>query len=390
MDDVGNFIDKLKSMHDKDENIRKVILNFPELISSLEYLQKLVEMYAVKSIIIKNIQMLIILAYKALLSGKDLETLYRGHMLHTVFYGNPGVGKSHSAKCLARIWKALGVLKKINKEEKKIKSQDILTHVNASRKDFLTLYENYKKSSKVSYKSFEVQWESVKNNLKLLGDEMTDQGVVSIISKDNEEVIVMCGREDFVAEYAGQTSIKTLNFIKKNLGKCIIIEEAYLLYNGESDHYGMEAITVLNRCMDEYADSLIIIFTGYEELLLNTIFKAQPGLRRRCQWIFNLQGYSSLGLSKIFDQQVTNLGWSIDPEINMIDFFESRMDHFLGYGGDTERLSLHCKMQCTGDVFGSLYNLLQENKKLESNHLQLIVTKDVLEKGYNEYLKNKI
>jgi hypothetical protein len=390
MDDVGNFILKLKSMYEKDENIRKIILNFPELILALEYLQKLVEMYAVKSIIIKNIQMLIIIAYKALLSGKALETLYRGHMLHTVFYGNPGVGKSHSAKCLARIWKALGVLKKINKEEKKIKSHDILTHINSSRKDFLTLYENYKKNSKVSYKTVEVQWESVKNNLKLLGDEMVEQEVVTINSKDMDEVIVICGREDFVAEYAGQTSIKTLNFIKKNLGKCIIIEEAYLLYNGESDHYGMEAITVLNRCMDEYADSLIIIFTGYEELLLNTIFKAQPGLRRRCQWIFNLQGYSSLGLSKIFEQQITNLGWSISSDVHIIDFFESKLDHFLGYGGDTERLALHCKMQCTGDVFSSLYDLLQENKKLESEDLQLIVTSEVLEKGYNEYLKNKI
>lgn len=389
MDDVGDFIDKLNLMYEKDENIRLIISNFTELISALEFLQKLVEMYAVKSIILKNVQMLIILAYKAFLSGISIDKIYKGHMLHTVFYGNPGVGKSHSAKCLARIWKALGVLKKVNKEEKKIKSYDILKYVNATRKDFLDIYENYKKNPKLSFKTFEDKWESVKDNLKLLGDEMIDQEIITV-SQVKEDLIIICGREDFVAEYAGQTSIKTLNFIKKNLGKCIIIEEAYLLYNGESDHYGMEAITVLNRCMDEYADSLIIIFTGYEELLLNTIFKAQPGLRRRCQWIFNLQGYTSLGLSKIFIQQIKILGWDISEDLNTKEFFESRLEHFLGYGGDTERLALHCKMQCTGDVFSNLYDLIQDNKKLVSEDLKLVITRDILEKGYDEYLKNKI
>jgi hypothetical protein len=152
----------------------------------------------------------------------------------------------------------------------------------------------------------------------------------------------------------------------------------------------MEAITVLNRCMDEYADSLIIIFTGYEELLLNTIFKAQPGLRRRCQWIFNLQGYSALGLSKIFEQQIKNLGWNIADDLKIKEFFETRLEHFIGYGGDTERLALHCKMQCTGDVFSNLYDLIQDNKKLISEDLKLVITKEILEKGYDEYLKNKI
>lgn len=389
MDDVGDFIDKLNLMYEKDENFREIISNFSELISALEYLKKLVEMYAVKSIILKNIRMLIILAYKSYLSGINVDKIYSGHMLHTVFYGNPGVGKSHAAKCLARIWKALGVLKKINKEEKKIKCHDILKYINSTRKDFLDIYENYKKNSKISFKTFEDKWESIKDNLKILGDEMVDQETVTI-TNHGEDVIVICGREDFVAEYAGQTSIKTLNFIKKNLGKCIIIEEAYLLYNGESDHYGMEAITVLNRCMDEYADSLIIIFTGYEELLLNTIFKAQPGLRRRCQWIFNLQGYSALGLSKIFEQQIKNLGWNIAGDLNLKEFFETRLEHFIGYGGDTERLALHCKMQCTGDVFSNLYDLIQDDKKFASEDLNLIINKEILEKGYEEYLKNKI
>jgi hypothetical protein len=388
MEDVSNFIGKLTLMYEKDENLKSVILNFPELIASLEYVESLVEMYAVKTIMIKNVQMLIMLAYKSYLSGKDLNSLYRGQMSHAVFYGNPGVGKSHSAKCLAKIWKALGLLKKISIEEKEFNCHELLEYINSIRKDYLDVYENYKKNPKTSFKTFESKWESIKDNLKTLGDKLVKKEIIEI--KNSDDTIVICGREDFVAEYAGQTAIKSLNFIKKNLGKCIIIEEAYLLYTGESDHYGMEAITVLNRCMDEYSDSLIIIFTGYEELLLNTIFKAQPGLRRRCQWIFNLQGYSSDGLSKIFVKQIEKLGWSIDKSINVKEFFDEKMENFLAYGGDTERLALHCKMQCSGAVFENLYGLIQENKKLESDDLNLVITLENLKKGYEEYLKNKI
>jgi hypothetical protein len=388
MDDVSNFIGKLRLMYEKDENLKSVILNFSELIASLEYLESLVEMYAVKTIMITNVQMLIMLAYKSYLSGKDLNSLYRGQMLHAVFYGNPGVGKSHSARCLAKIWKALGVLKKISIEEKEFNCHELLGYINSIRKEYLDVYENYKKNPKTSFKSLESKWETIKNNLKTLGDKLVEKEVIE--TKHTDDSIVICGREDFVAEYAGQTAIKSLNFIKNNLGKCIIIEEAYLLYTGENDHYGMEAITVLNRCMDEYSDSLLIIFTGYEELLLNTIFKAQPGLRRRCQWIFNLQGYSSDGLSKIFLKQIEKLGWSIDERVNVKEFFDDKMEHFLAYGGDTERLALQCKMQCTGSVFKNLYELIQENKKLESDDLNLVITLENLKKGYDEYLKNKI
>jgi hypothetical protein len=386
--DISRCISEIELMYNKNETIKKSIKDFPRLKSTLQDLDSLVEMYPVKSVIIEHIHMLIVLAYEAIISGKSIDECYKGHMLHTVFYGSPGVGKSRTARYLAEIWKALGVLKFIPEPES-YSTKEILSKINVSRELFLDLYEKFRTNTKTTFKQTSVSWELLKEELKELGDALVTK-TSEKISCVKDDFVVLCGREDFVAEYAGQTSIKTSNFIKKNLGKCIIIEEAYLLYNGESDTYGMEAITVLNRCMDEYADSIIIIFTGYEELLQKTIFKAQPGLKRRCQWIFNLQGYSPKGLSMIFQKQLNSLGWKIHKDLKCEKFFESHMDSFSNFGGDTERLALHCKMKCSGDVFQELFGNISDNKLKESHHLNFEISEDVLYKAYEDYLKHKI
>jgi hypothetical protein len=386
---ISDCINNLKILYTKDEHVKKIIVDFPKLEQTLNDLESLVEMYAVKRVIVKHIQMLIVSAYKSIVSGKSIEECHRGHMLHTVFYGNPGVGKSRTARYLAEVWKALGILNSQVPTEK-ITIGETLTQVNNIRSSFLDLYEKSKLNPKSTAKQTDL-WDDIKHNLKNLGDNLAKHKSDKVLEKNTkDDLIIVCGREDFVAEYSGQTSIKTHNFLMKHLGKCIIIEEAYLLYNGDSDTYGMEAITVLNRFMDEYSESLIIIFTGYEELLQKTIFKAQPGLKRRCQWIFNLQGYSSEGVSSIFLNQLRILEWDIDKSINLIDFFSKRMDSFPNYGGDTERLALHCKMIHAEDVFKNMISHIDDNKKINSENLKLIITQEMLELSYNEYLKHSL
>jgi hypothetical protein len=388
---IQECIKNLKLMHSKDRIIRDVIYNFEKLEETLLKFESLVEMYPVKCVIVKHIHMLIVQAYKFMLSGKPLDECYKGHMLHTVFYGSPGVGKSRTAKYLAEVWKALGILRSRTGSfvlEKPFSREDALERVNGIRRNFLDLYEKCKANPKSTSKQSEL-WDNIKEKLKKFGDELIKIETPELSSAE-EDVIIVCGRENFVAEYAGQTSVKTSEFLKKHLGKCIIIEEAYLLYNGENDTYGMEAITILNRFMDEYADSLIIIFTGYEELLQKTIFKAQPGLKRRCQWIFNLQGYSPEGLASIFEKQLHSLDWKIGEEVNIVKFFEDKMENFPNYGGDTERLALHCKMCHTGETFKSLVSYIEENKTVDSDKLNFIINEKMLEESFAEYKRHTL
>jgi hypothetical protein len=388
---IPEFIHNLKLWYSKDPIIKEIILDYHKLEQTLLNLDSLVEMYSVKYVIVTHIQMLIVMAYKGIMSGKSVNDCYKGDMLHTVFYGNPGVGKSRTARYLAEVWKALGILRSTKDSlilESHFSKEDALQRVNDIRNSFLDLYEKCKANPKSTSKQSEL-WDSIKGKLKKFGDELAKTNLEEKMDNDSD-LIIVCGRENFVAEYAGQTAVKTSEFLKKNLGKCIIIEEAYLLYNGENDTYGMEAITVLNRFMDEHADSLIIIFTGYEELLQNTIFKAQPGLKRRCQWIFNLQGYSPEGLAKIFETQIQKYEWNIDASVNLPTFFELHMKDFPNYGGDTERLALHCKIIHSGKTFKNLLTIIDEEKKIESEHLKFLITSEMLEESFNEYKKHRL
>jgi len=391
MEYIPEFIDNLKLWHTKDPIIKEIIFDYEKLEQTLRNLDSLVEMYPVKCVIIKHIQMLIVMAYKAIISGKSVNECYKGDMLHTVFYGHPGVGKSRTARYLAEVWRALGILRSSKQSfifEQPLSKEVALKRVNDIRNSFLDLYEKCKANPKSTSKQIDL-WDNIKTKLKDFGDELAKSNLEDLIEEE-KDLIIVCGREQFVAEYAGQTSVKTSEFLKKNLGKCIIIEEAYLLYNGDSDTYGMEAITVLNRFMDEYADSLIVIFTGYEELLHKTIFKAQPGLKRRCQWIFNLQGYSPEGLAKIFETQIQKFDWILDKTIDLPKFFETHMSDFSNYGGDTERLALHCKIIHSGKTFRDLLSIIDEEKKIESKHLKFIITKDMLEESFKEYKIHKL
>lgn len=386
INEVKNFIVKIRKLNDKYEIIKNTI-NLNELIDQLLELDDLVEIYNVKTVILKHIEMLIILT----MSNKNTsdKMITDDHMLHTVFYGHPGVGKSKTAKILAKIWRALGILKNMNINTQ-INSKEILTRINSIRSKYLNLYEVHNnpeyKESKQMWKAYANSWNEIKSELSFLADKVHSNVVNKVVISDpvSDELYVIAGRENFVAEYSGQTAIKTLNFLKSCLGKCVIIEEAYLIYHSDSDIYGMEALTVLNRFMDEFAPYIAIIFTGYEDKLRETIFTAQPGLKRRCQWIFNLKGYTYEGLCSIFLKQMNELGWTFEDNSDVNLFFKNNFKKFPNFGGDTEKLALNCKMMYSHLIFDKMFS--SENNV----NITLCLNKDMLNSAFESYLLNEI
>ncbi len=374
-DDIIVFIDKYKKVYDKYEIVKKNI-NFEELKTSLLELDKIIEMNQIKSAIIKQIEVLTVLIIKS-----NEYNRFDNHILHTVFYGNPGVGKSRIAKILANIWKSLGILSH-KSNENKINDKDILSKISDIKNLYNGLYNKFQipdsKESKKMWKNNQHDWDILRQKINMLENLKLNK-----IDSSVDKIIITAGREDFVAEYAGQTSIKSYNFLKSCLGKCVIIEEAYVLYTGESDTYGIEALTVLNRFMDEYASSIAVIFTGYEDKLRDTIFKIQPGLKRRCQWIFNLKGYTEKGLSKIFISQLGD-NWIIDEK--MIEtFFMKNFDKFTNFGGDTEKLAFICKILSGHQNFN--YFLKSEVSNIEDKDF---LTEKMLNEALKEFLGNSI
>ena len=102
--------------------------------------------------------------------------------------------------------------------------------------------------------------------------------------------LVVCGRSDFVAEYEGQTAVKSRNFLMGNLEKIIFLDEAYSLTTwdqgvGEPDRklsaYSGEAITEIVAFLSQRVGATCFIAAGYEEEMLNDFIPSNPGLERR-------------------------------------------------------------------------------------------------------------
>ena len=133
--------------------------------------------------------------------------------------------------------------------------------------------------------------------------------------------------------------------------------------------------------MDEHSDELIVIFTGYEDNLRDTIFKAQPGLESRCQWFFHLQSYSYLGLSKIFIKQLRDTEWYI-KDVNFIaEFFKNNIKYFPNYGGDTSKFVFKCKLYHSKNIFDSLY-------KDEKKDIEYVLENTIIEEAFKEYIQH--
>lgn len=156
--------------------------------------------------------------------------------------------------------------------------------------------------------------------------------------------------------------------LKDNLGKVLFIDEAYSLLNDSRDPYGLDALNTLNLFMSENPNGIVVIFAGYKDLLENGIFKAQPGLPRRCMWHFECDGYNGSQLSDIFIRQLEGEGWASDDEGATRSIIEENLEIFPSYGGDTERLCFFSQLESSRDEFVSSTG--ESSNKLTVDHIK--------------------
>lgn len=178
-----------------------------------------------------------------------------------------------------------------------------------------------------------------------------DKNIKTLRKLNDRDLITVVSRQDFVAEYVGQTATKTKALLYRNMGKVLFIDEAYSLINGPRDPFGMEALTTLNLFLSEHPNSIAIIFAGYKDLMKNGIFKFQPGLPRRCMWHFECEKYDGDQLANIFFRQIHKEGWKVrKPDINKIkQLICDNEELFTSYGGDTERLFFFSQLEASRD-----------------------------------------
>lgn len=174
------------------------------------------------------------------------------------------------------------------------------------------------------------------------------------------DAFVAVRRQDLVAEFLGQTAIKTQKVIDRAMGGVLFIDEAYSLgYNSgnskQTDSYSMEAINTLNQNLSEHKGQFVTIIAGYEKELEERFFSMNPGLARRFQHKFRINGYTSKELLLMFFKMVRQCNWRIDPktqeQLIKEDFFSCVKNDLKCYGGDVHRLLFNIKIEHGKRVF---------------------------------------
>lgn len=183
-------------------------------------------------------------------------------------------------------------------------------------------------------------------------------------------------RSDLIGQYLGQTSIKTQEFIDSCYGGVLFIDEAYSLGNEEGrDSFSKECLDTINQNLTENKGNFLCIIAGYKDSLEKCFFSYNDGLKRRFPFVYEIEKYTPKELEAIFNKMITDINWKLENiEEN---FFIDNYDYFNNFGGDIETLLFKCKIEHSKRVF-CLPNV--EKKKL---------TKEDINKGFNEFIKNK-
>lgn len=195
-------------------------------------------------------------------------------------------------------------------------------------------------------------------------------------------------RSDLVGEWLGHTAVKTRKVIESCSGGVMFIDEAYSLGNSEKrDSFAKECIDTLNQFLSEKRDFLCII-AGYRDSLETCFFAYNEGLRRRFPFRYEIDGYDSSELMKIFLLHIKKDKWFLESDRDDIsesdrnsfleklqDFFITNHKAFPNYGGDIETLILQCK--------------ISHSRALHDKDNRKYLTIDDIELGFKIFLENR-
>ncbi|MBQ6082222.1 MAG: AAA family ATPase [Bacteroidales bacterium] len=111
--------------------------------------------------------------------------------------------------------------------------------------------------------------------------------------------LVETDRSGLVAEYVGQTAVKTNKIIDSALDGVLFIDEAYALSGGGQEDFGKEAISTLIKRMEDDRERLVVILAGYNENMM-AFMNSNAGLQSRFNRYINFPDYSEDELYDIF------------------------------------------------------------------------------------------
>ena len=122
--------------------------------------------------------------------------------------------------------------------------------------------------------------------------------------------LVEVTRADLVGRYTGHTAPLTNSVIESALGGVLFIDEAYSLYRGEQDSFGLEAIDTLVKGMEDHRDEMVVILAGYTREM-ETFLTANSGLASRFPNRIEFPDYTAVELLQITQVLAKNKGYTL-------------------------------------------------------------------------------
>ena len=151
---------------------------------------------------------------------------------------------------------------------------------------------------------------------RLVSDIMYNLGYI----KENK--LVEVSSKDLIAEYVGQTAIKTNSVIEKSLNGVLFIDEAYTLASSNNS-YNDEAIATLIQAMENFRDKLIVIFAGYTKEM-QSFLDSNSGIVSRIGYTLEFDDYTTDELIKIFINFMSKSGFVVED--NAIEYLRKIID----------------------------------------------------------------
>ncbi len=129
--------------------------------------------------------------------------------------------------------------------------------------------------------------------------------------------LIETDRSGLVAEYVGQTAVKTNRIIDTALDGVLFIDEAYSLVDGGNGDFGKEAISTLVKRMEDDRDRLVVILAGYADEMEKFI-ESNPGLRSRFNRYIHFEDYTAIELMQIYKGMVEKYDFNLMPDAEQL------------------------------------------------------------------------
>ena len=228
---------------------------------------------------------------------------YRDDLINKIIF-NKKVPEYTQNKTIEEVFEELDSLVGLDKVKKMLRELVDLITLKDKSKDFLKI-------------------KNMNLHMVFLGNPGTGKTTVArIVSKILYELnyikkdkLVEVTSKDLVAEYVGQTAIKTANVVSKAMGGVLFIDEAYSLASGggQGNSYNEEAVATLIQLMENNRDDLVVIFAGYTKEMQDFL-NLNSGIVSRIGYTVEFEDYTTEELIKIFNQMMEKSGFVVSKE----------------------------------------------------------------------------